>query len=56
MSNKDLTGFQHWAAGHSHQTLRTNTDGCNIYMNAYGYTNGIQWECPQFNTDYVIEL
>ena len=56
MSNKDLTGFQHWAAGHSHQTLRTNIDGCNIYMNAYGYTNGIQWECPEFDTNYVIEL
>ena len=42
--------------GNSHQTLRTNIDGCNIYMNAYGYTNGIQWECPEFDTNYVIEL
>ena len=56
MSNKDLTGFQHWAVGHSHQTLRTNIDGCNIYMNAYGYTNGVEWECPEFDTNYVIEL
>lgn len=56
MSNKDLTGFKHYACGHSHQTLRTNIDGCNIYMNAYGYTNGIQWECPEFDPNYIIEL
>lgn len=56
MSNKDLTGFKHWAAGHSHQTIRNVIDGCNVYMNAYGYTNGIQWECPEFDTDYIIEI
>ena len=56
MSNKDLTGFKHWAAGHSHQTIRNVIDGCNVYMNAYGYTNGIQWGCPEFDPNYIIEL
>ena len=56
LNNLDLTGFQHWAVGHSHQTLRKKVNNCNVYMNAYGYTNGIQWECPRFDTNYVIEL
>ena len=42
--------------GNSHQTLRTNIDGCNVYMNAYGYTNGIEYECPEFDSNYIINI
>ena len=56
MSNLNLTGFSKWVVGHSHQTLHKIIDGCDIYMNAYGYTNGIEWECPEFNPNYIIEI
>ena len=56
VNNLNLKGFSHWACGHSHQTIRNIVDGCNVYMNAYGYTNNIEWECPEFNTNYIIEI
>ncbi len=42
--------------GNSHQTLRKKVNNCNVYMNAYGYTNNIEWECPEFDTNYIIEI
>lgn len=56
VNNLNLKGFSHWACGHSHQTTRDVIDGCNIYMNAYGYTDNINWECPEFNENYIIEI
>lgn len=56
VNNLNLKGFSHWACGHSHQTIRNVIDGCNVYMNAYGYTDNINWECPEFNENYIIEI
>ena len=42
--------------GNSHQTLRKKVNSCNVYMNAYGYTNGIKYECPEFDPNYIINI
>lgn len=56
LNNLDLSGYGHWACGHTHHSMRTQVDGCNLYLNAYGYTSGDQRECPEFDTNFIIEV
>lgn len=56
VNNLDLTGFQHWVVAHSHQTVRKKVNNCNVYMNAYGYTDGVKYECPEFDPNYIIKI
>lgn len=52
----DLTGFRYWLCGHTHRTARLESDGCKIYINASGYSDGTTRECLDFMRYFLIEL
>lgn len=41
INNIDLTGFKHWICGHTHRSMITEANGCNLYINALGYPNEV---------------
>lgn len=55
-NNISLIGFKHWICGHQHHTDLYDVDGCNIYINASGYSNDYMYECQNFNDAFVIKV
>ena len=56
INNIDLTGFKNWICGHTHQTTRTQVDGCSLYVNAMGYESNGFFECPEFEQEFIINV
>lgn len=57
LNNLDLKGFENWLTAHTHHTMNTIDNGCNLYLNAYGYVSrsGAK-ENLMFNDSYIIEV
>ena len=56
INNIELTGFKTWICGHTHQTTRTEVDGCSLYVNAMGYESNGFFECPEFEPEFIINV
>lgn len=57
LNNLDLKGFENWFCGHTHHTMNTVDNGCNLYLNAYGHVrrNGTK-ENPMYNDNYIVDV
>lgn len=56
INNIDLTGFKTIISGHTHTTMTKKVNNTDIYINAYGYSNGYKYECHMFDTNFIIDL
>ena len=56
VNNMDVSGFTHWACGHTHFTDRRTDKGCQLYINASGYQSAVAQECHDFDPSYLIEI
>lgn len=56
INDLNLYGFKTWLCGHSHFTGHFKNHGCDIHINASGYTSYSRYECPHFDTNYLINV
>ena len=57
LNDIDTSGYDIIIAGHTHHTMRKTLDnGSQLFLNAYGYSNSFQKECPSFDTNYSITV
>lgn len=52
LNNLDVSKFKTWLCGHTHRTCHVIDNGCNIHINAHGYT----FERKPYKNEYLINV